>query len=67
MKEGSMSLLARLRLSKLLRVDTVLGQAGDAVAAVLFFFFVCLSAALNKRLKAFGKGVFVGAGRAVPR
>lgn len=30
------------RLSKMLRIDTVLGAAGDAVAAVLFFVVVCL-------------------------
>jgi len=37
-------------LSKLLKVDTVLGQAGDAVAAVLLFIVVCLVAGLLARI-----------------
>src|SRR5262245_28938706 len=37
-------------LSKLLRVDTVLGPSGDAVAAVLFFVLVCLVAGLLTRI-----------------
>ena len=37
-------------LSKLLNVDTVLGPAGDAVAAVLFFFFVCVVAGFLIRI-----------------
>jgi uncharacterized membrane protein len=37
-------------LSKLLRIDTALGAAGDAVAAVLFFFFVCLVAGFLTRI-----------------
>jgi uncharacterized membrane protein len=37
-------------LSRLLKVDTVLGQAGDAVAAVLLFIVVCLVAGLLARI-----------------
>jgi len=37
-------------LSRLLKVDTVLGQAGDAVAAVLLFVVVCLLAGFLARV-----------------
>lgn len=37
-------------LSKLLRINTVLGPAGDAVAAVLFFVVVCLVAGFLTRI-----------------
>jgi uncharacterized membrane protein len=37
-------------LSKMLRIDTVLGAAGDAVAAVLFFVAVCLVAGYLTRI-----------------
>jgi uncharacterized membrane protein len=37
-------------LSKLLRVDTILGPPGDAVAAVLFFVAVCLVAGFLTRI-----------------
>lgn len=36
--------------SKMLRVDTILGQAGDAVAAVLFFIALCLVAGFLTRI-----------------
>ena len=37
-------------LSKMLRIDTVLGPSGDAVAAVLFFVVVCLVAGYLTRI-----------------
>ena len=38
-------------LSRLMRIDTVLGPSGDAVVAVLFFLAVCLLASRLPRLR----------------